>query len=187
MVNWDYQIFTYVNGFAGSNRILDETMIFIARWGIFLYLLLLAWLCTKKEKRTDRRLKLIVRTGLAAVAALAINMLVGMVYFRPRPFVLHQVNLLVGSSPDDASFPSDHTAFAAAFTAALFDKDRGLAVFLAVFTVVLGISRVYVGVHYPFDVLGGICTGILGNGLVSLSWPRIDCLINRVAAPVLRR
>jgi len=94
--------------------------------------------------------------------------------------------LLVGKSPD-ASFPSDHTAFAAAFTAALFDKGRELAVFLAVFTVVLGISRVYVGTHYPFDVLGGICTGILGNGLVSLFWPGIDGLINRIAASVLKR
>jgi len=70
MAHWDYQLFTYFNGFAGSNRILDVSMIFIARWGIFLYLLLLVWLCMKTEKRTDRRLKLIVRTGLAAAAAL---------------------------------------------------------------------------------------------------------------------
>ena len=100
MAHWDYQLFTYFNGFAGSNHVLDVTMIFIARWGIFLYLLLLVWLCMKTEKRTDRRLKLIVRTGLAAAAALAINQGIGLIYFRPRPFVSYQVNLLVKRTAD---------------------------------------------------------------------------------------
>lgn len=182
MTHLDYQLFTYFNGFAGFNRVLDVTMIFIARWGIFLYFLFLAWLCLK-EKRADRRLKLIVRTGLAAVAALAINQAIGLIYFRPRPFMDHQVNLLVKKTAD-ASFPSDHTAFAAAFTAALYNKGRGPAAFLAVFTVVvLGISRVYVGMHYPLDVLGGICTGVFGNLLVS----RFDGLINRMIAFVYKR
>jgi undecaprenyl-diphosphatase len=186
MTFWDYQLFKYVNGFAGNNRTLDVTMIFIARWGIFLYLLILAWFWLKTEKRTGRRLKLVVRTGLAAVFALIINQAIGLICFRPRPFMVHQVNLLVGQTAD-ASFPSDHTSFAAAFTAALFGKGGGMAAFLAVFTVVLGISRVYVGVHYPFDIAGGICTGVLGNGLVAFFWPGIDGFIDRIAASVSKR
>lgn len=181
MAHLDYQLFSSLNNFAGHNRLLDVSMLLIARWGISLYLLLLGWLWLKTEKRANRRLKLVVKTGLAAVAALALNQVIGLIYFRPRPFVLHQVNLLAGRSAD-ASFPSDHTAFAAAFTGALLDKGRGLAAFMAVFTVVLGISRVYVGTHYPLDVLGGICTGFLGNRLVSFFWLRIDGLIDRIFA-----
>ena len=185
MIHWDYQLFTYFNGFAGSNRALDVTMIFIARWGIFLYLLILGRFWQKTGKAANRRLKLAVRTGLAAVLALAINQAIGLIYFRPRPFMDHQVNLLVKRTAD-ASFPSDHTAFAAALTGALSGQGRKTAAFLTVFTVVLGISRVYVGTHYLLDVLGGFCTGVFGNFLVCLCWPKIDGLIDRVSAFVYK-
>lgn len=142
--------------------------------------MILGYLWLKTEKTANRRFKLLVKTVLTAVVALAINQVIGFIYFRPRPFVFHQVNLLVGRSTD-ASFPSDHTTFAAAFTGALFKEGRLLAVIMAIFTVILGISRVYAGAHYPLDVLGGIFTGIMGNYLVSLFWPGINCLVDQIA------
>jgi len=44
MVHWDYQLFTYCNDLVGFNHTLDVIMILIARWGIFLYPLILGYL-----------------------------------------------------------------------------------------------------------------------------------------------
>jgi len=169
MIHWDYQLFAYFNGFAGYNRVLDLTMIIIARWGIFLYLLVLGRLWLKTA--ANQRIKLVVRPGLTAVLALAINQTVGLIYFRPRSFVGCQVNLLVGRTAD-ASFPSDHTAFAATFTATLFGKGRGPAAFLTVLTIVLAISSIYVGSTIRWTLWGEFAPVSLETSWFPFSGPR---------------
>jgi undecaprenyl-diphosphatase len=79
---------------------------------------------------------------------------------RPRPFeIIQAVNPIY--RPSDASFPSEHamTIFAAAVT--LGQKWRKALIPLLVLAAAVGYSRVYIGVHFPYDVAAGALIGIL--------------------------
>ena len=144
---------------------------------------------------------------VAVPAALALNILLGHLVFEPRPFVSHPtvVHRLIAHAAD-ASFPSDHEAVAAAIAAVLVIAallirgrerrnmpassatparaytwpGRLASVFAALAVVIaaaIGLARIYVGVHYPGDILGGALCGVIG-ALVALA-------LLRIAEPIL--
>lgn len=103
------------------------------------------------------------KAGIAAALALILYLLVGNLmlkpfFARPRPCDLRTVEMLV-PRPHGHSFPSGHTAsaFAAAFALWLEHKNLGIpALVLAAF---IGFTRLYLYVHFPTDVLGGLILG----------------------------
>ncbi len=137
----------------------------------------------EEEKLLWERRAVVLWTGIACFVAYGINLLIERFIFEPRPFVSHHVHLLV-SHAADSSFPSDHTAWACAVVGMLFfslllhvyRQQRkahaqihvrpllvpflllGLAI---LFALCIGIARIYVGVHYPGDILGGGFDGLL--------------------------
>ena len=93
---------------------------------------------------------------LAATGALGINALIGLLWYRPRPYVAHpgSVHLLVTHSAD-SSFPSDHAAAAFAIAVVLLIAHRRWGLLALAAAALTGYARVYVGDHYPTDVLAG--------------------------------
>ena len=85
---------------------------------------------------------------------------------RPRPFVFNpHINLLI-AKPNDYSFPSGHTAASFTAVAALyFAGEKKLWKISCAVAVLIAFSRMYLYVHYPTDILGGIIVGIV-SGLV---------------------
>ena len=79
---------------------------------------------------------------------------------RLRPYIAHPHTHLLIARSSDPSFPSDHAtaAFAIATAVGLYDRRFGMT--LVVLGAVLAVSRVYVGTHYPTDVVGGALIGI---------------------------
>lgn len=192
-LNWD--LFEAINGRAGHHANLDPIMIFTANDLIFLLplLLLLLWFglarwspLIQRGSRTDAaRMEGHVGALLAVIGAaiaLGINVLIGHLLFEPRPFAAHPslVHKLI-PYPADASFPSDHTAISFAIATVLMSVALtlwrravadGLAFFCAFMAllaaIAIGFARVYAGVHYPGDILGGALCGII-SGLVVLA------------------
>ena len=88
-------------------------------------------------------------------------------FARPRPFLtLADVRLLV-DKPGDFSFPSGHTTISFAPAVAFYRKDKAIGVAALFLAGIIGFSRIYVGVHYPLDVVGGAVVGTGAGLLVS--------------------
>jgi undecaprenyl-diphosphatase len=107
---------------------------------------------------------------MAAGVALLANQAISLLWDRPRPFVAHpgSVHMLI-SHGADGGFPSDHVAAAFAIALALVVVHRRLGIVLLVGAALLAYSRVYVGVHYPGDVVAGSAIGVLA-AIVSRRW-----------------
>ncbi|MGI8547879.1 MAG: undecaprenyl-diphosphatase [Gemmatimonadaceae bacterium] len=162
----DYSLFQAVNGLAGQHRALDALMIGLASYSPIVLALLLAgmWLTWKPRMQCGALV-----AGISALIALGIGQIIGRAFPRERPYLTHQVALLVPHAPD-TSFPSDHATLAFAVAVLLWQVDRRLGMGLLLFGVLVGFARVFIGAHYPTDVLGG---AVLGS-VVSLFVARLS-------------
>ncbi|HEX8003643.1 MAG TPA: phosphatase PAP2 family protein [Mycobacteriales bacterium] len=123
--------------------------------------------------RPGRRAAMRGTLSIAAASAVA-NQLGKRIYRRPRPDYLNltEVARLPHRRPTSTSFPSGHSASAAAFAVGVATEMPALGVPLGVAAAAVGYSRVHTGVHWPGDVLGGFA---LGAGLAYGTrwwWPR---------------
>lgn len=128
---------------------------------------------------------------VSAAVALLVNQAISHLWERPRPFTTHPaLTHVLGGRTTDPSFPSDHAAaaFAIAFAVLVFSRWAG-AFFLAG-AVLIGLSRIALGMHYPSDVLGGMLVGLAAAALVTRPgrpWiARLVGLVSRVSDPLLR-
>lgn len=154
-MNLDYKIFKLINQFAGENLIFDNFVILITNYGIIFLALVLTWLWFSKKNTRCQKRKEVLLALIIGLIAICITELIGSIYFRPRPFVTHDVNLLISKLSTDTSFPSTHSTGSFALAFSILKTNKSLGVVLLVFSVLMALSRVFVGVHYPSDVLAG--------------------------------
>jgi undecaprenyl-diphosphatase len=164
LIAFDVWAFRAINNLAGLSVSWDAVFIFGAKYLIFLMPLVVvayvfaAWRTSHFEGRVEN----FWHVGWTVVIAFIIEKVIGYLWFRARPFrTFHDVHKLIAMSPLDKSFPSGHAsiAFAMAFGLMLHNRKWGwLMVALAAW---VAFSRVWVGVHYPLDVIGGLAVGAL--------------------------
>ncbi len=144
-----------------ANRwpLLDSFMVFCATYLIYvMVLVVLVYVAVGYKKWRDMALVTFVSAFFARFVIGS-----GIRYFyhhaRPDGAILIQLHLLI-TKELASSFPSGHSIFAFAMATAvyLYNKKAGLWFYLAAFLV--GIARIFVGVHWPLDILGGIILGI---------------------------
>ncbi len=162
----DFQLFQFINGLAGHAVWLDRSFVLIAVYAPLAYVAALAWLWGfPREGLQGKKDRLAVGRALAAAAcALGLGQIIIRVYPRPRPFAGHTVRLLIAPTADP-SFPSDHALAAFAIAAALVSTRRRLGVGLFVLAALLAFARVFVGMHYPLDVVAGAALGSAAGAL----------------------
>lgn len=146
------------------NPVLDQIMLFITKCsdGGMLWIGLAAIFCLKKNTR---------KTGIMLICALLLEILLCNGILKPmigriRPCgVVQHIQLLI-DMPLDPSFPSGHTGASFASTAILFLRKDSLRYPALIIALLTAFSRMYLYVHYPTDILGGMVAGIL-CGMVS--------------------
>ena len=159
------RILDAINGFAGHSAVLDQLAKVAANDGIFLLGLVVAVLGVVQLRADFRRgvfvgIVAIASVGLALALAFIGSHLVG----EPRPFVAdHDTVRLIAHSADNA-FPSDHAIVAAAAAGVAALAWRRSAVIALGLAFAIGLSRIFVGVHYPGDVFAGWAAGIAAAG-----------------------
>jgi undecaprenyl-diphosphatase len=123
--------------------------------GVFWYSVMLALSITQGRAGLEIALRMLA----AGMLGLVVYKLLKSRTTRPRPYqVLGDVR--AGIAPLDAfSFPSGHTLHAVAFTVVAVSYFSALAWVLVPFTVLVALSRVVLGLHYPSDVLAGAAIG----------------------------
>jgi undecaprenyl-diphosphatase len=167
----NYSIFQFLNNLADHYDWIDDIMVVFAQDIVWIMLAVLAclWFTGKETNQ-----KLAFYSLLSAFVALLIaSFIISPVVNHSRPFVEHQVNQLISHSAD-ASFPSDHAtmAFSIAFSVLLIK--RKLGVIMLALAVLTGIARVYVGVHYPGDIVGSMVLSLLVSVIVFALRSRLE-------------
>ncbi|KMV18354.1 phosphatase PAP2 family protein [Mycolicibacterium septicum] len=158
-MNVDTRIFYVINNFARDTPWLQPVMSGYATYGVVLFagLLLAAWWFTRRIARPDR-MAAATWAPLGMLVAVAINQPVADMIKEVRPCnALHDIVVLHCNT--DPGFPSDHAVMAGAVTAGVWLVGWRLGVLAAVAAVVMAFARVYVGAHYPQDVLAGLVLG----------------------------
>jgi 4-amino-4-deoxy-L-arabinose transferase-like glycosyltransferase/membrane-associated phospholipid phosphatase len=169
-MNWlvaaDQTVFRWVNG-GWHAPWLDALMVFASGNPLFAPTLLLIALALLWRGGARGRLCVLLLAVACALANTVSSEVLKSLFARPRPFLdLADARVLVGRTTS-FSLPSSHAAnwFAAIVVTAAFYR-RSLRAMLPI-ALCVGLSRVYVGVHYPTDVLLGACVGAL-VGLATL-------------------
>ena len=148
-------LFSLINGFANGSIILDAFMIVVSKAVPYLYILLLAWLYVQGFRKGSFKLRgESFATGVLLVLCLIGSFILGSLFYENRPFVDHPDAILILSHAADASFPSDHAVGTMAIACGILFYDWSLGTKMVYGSILVGVSRVFVGNHYPGDILG---------------------------------
>lgn len=162
---YDVKIFEAVNGLAIHSKILDLLGIFLADYLPYLLgVFLLSFLFWPKENKMKNRAMVLVSIVAALIARYAVKSMILIFYNRPRPYVnLSSAHKLIFMSPTDnlQSFPSGHAIFFFALSTVIYFYNKKLGIFFLICSTIMGIARIFVGVHWPSDILGGVVLGII--------------------------
>jgi len=138
-------------------------MVFGAQYLIYIVIIFIFYI-TYKGRVPER--KALILTLISLPILIIIIKAIHLFFYEPRPFISLDIDPLI-SHQSDASFPSRHTAIMSAIAFAyLYCKSKWTPM-LILFTLWVGLSRIYVGVHYPLDIVGGVLVGIVA-AIVSL-------------------
>lgn len=155
---FNIDVFRAINDLGKQYSFLNSAMVFLAEYMVYILgLIIIAYWFTGSRKGRMR----VIQAMIAFVIAEVIGKIAGKLYFNYQPFaVLPDVNKLVDHAVDN-SFPSDHTIlfFSICFSFWLVRKKKGWLWLILAFCV--AISRIWVGVHYPFDVVIGALIGCI--------------------------
>jgi len=149
-------VFKNINHFAGKSKLLDLFAIFCAKY--LLYVMIAALFLSAVKLHSKGTFFYSLLAGL--VAAFVVNTIIYIFYKKQRPAELRNAKVLI-AVPQNPSFPSRHAALAFGISFYLFFYSVPLATTFLICACIIGVSRVFCGVHWFSDILGGIVSGAM--------------------------
>lgn len=157
ILSLDHTILLYITTHLRTSLCTDAMRVFTMLGnGGMIWILLSLFLLARPKTR---------RCGITMLASLLIGLLLGEgilkhVICRPRPFMqYHDITILI-PAPSTFSFPSGHTLSSFSAATALFGYYHRTGIGMYCMAALIAFSRLYLGVHYPSDVLAGLLLGV---------------------------
>ncbi len=171
MPAWNRSLFLLINATANAPpgeiavaKLLALTPIVVAP-----ALLTALWIWGSRSARRG-----LLATTVATLLAIGINQILGVAYVEPRPFMIGLGRTLIRHAPDN-SFPSDHATLVWTLAAGLIATGaaRRWGVATALYGLGVAWARVFLGVHFPLDMVGSACVAAVGweLALLAMRWP----------------
>jgi undecaprenyl-diphosphatase len=165
----DTTLFKLINGLAGKVPFLGKLYSGVANDYflpvIMLLILVALWFGTRDSQERTKNQRSVLTALIAVGIVNAVVAITNAFYFRSRPFNVlppDQVHLFF-YRPTDSSFPSNFAAVLFAPAIAVFVSNRRVGTILLIIALIGGFGRVFIGIHYPSDVLGGAAYGAFAS------------------------
>jgi undecaprenyl-diphosphatase len=181
----DYSVAHALNTFSAHNDGFEDVLGVYVGWSEVLFVALLVglFLLVRGPLRVIAQ-RAAVAAGASAALALLIAHFVSAAADRPRPFVAHagSIHPFLAHAADP-SFPSDHATAAFAIAVAVLLRQRRWGIALVALATVVAVGRVFLGLHYPTDVLAGAALG--GATALALWAPAARAALDRLTDSLL--
>ena len=163
MENLNHALFLWLNAPEHPSTLLLAVATIFAEYAIWALpaILGLGWLRGSEHTR-----KILLEATASGLAGLLINHIIGLVSQHPRPFMIGLGHTLIPHAAD-SSFPSDHLTllWAVAFSFLMHRSPRMAGLALALLGLPVAWARIYLGVHFPLDMVGAALVAGLGAWL----------------------
>ncbi|MFD7414250.1 phosphatase PAP2 family protein [Kitasatospora purpeofusca] len=194
--NPDLGLLYAVNGLAKhAPARLDHLVSWVGEYGILIGLALLGlvgWLQARRRPDAPVAVAGLLWAPLSVAIAELANLPIAAIVDRPRPFVDHpDLEVLVEGKAGTYSFVSDHSTMSMGIAVALFLVNRRLGWIAGGLALLQGFCRMYMGVHYPTDVIGGFALAVavvllLAPIAMAVLVPLCHALTRTPLAPLIR-
>jgi len=171
----DASAFWSLYGLSHHSAFLDTVGVFFAEYAAYVFatVLLIVFFYPSKE-RAKNKMVVLVSVAAAVIARFGVKAAIVYAYPRPRPFISFTNLQPLISTPlveNFQSFPSGHTIFFFALATVLYCFNKKIGTWALAIAALISIARIYVGVHWPSDILGGVVLGVL-TGWAVYRWYR---------------
>lgn len=166
MENLNHALFALLTASDHPGPMSLDAAIFFVEYAIWVLpiIISIAWLKGNEPVR-----KLLLEGTISGLSALLFAQIIGVVWPHPRPFMVGMGHTYLPHVAD-SSFPSDHLTllWAVAFSFLLHQRTRMAGIALALLGVPMAWARIYLGVHFPFDMVGAALVAIFTAWLAAL-------------------
>jgi len=156
------ELFLFINSFALQNEILDTAGISLAEYMPYFFIITEIYIFFILKLKDEA-----LFAFYSMSVSLVISKIISLFYIHNRPFVDNLAIVLKEHAPD-SSFPSDHTTFmlSIVWSLILFKNTRKIGYSLMLLGMTSGLARVFIGVHYPYDIFGALIVGLAGAAII---------------------
>jgi len=159
----DHLLFQTINQFAFKWEWFDLVGVFFANYFVYFIVILLLLFLLRFKKYWVMVIKAMVA---ALISRFIFTEIIRLIHPRLRPFINGNINLLI-DKVNQFAFPSGHAAFCFAIATIIYFYNKKAGILFFVFASLVSIARIFVGVHWPLDILAGAVIGIFSGWLIN--------------------